>query len=145
MLSIAEQSGLLRKAMSEPEAALVIARKWEAPESLIQQLEQADTAMKLYEDGDLLDEAQALYNEAQGNLQEWLWDRVQTMQADALDTATQRYESIMEEWDNLQRDQREIWAEEFYVPFYRVLDENTNDVQGPASTCLLYTSPSPRD
>ena len=137
VLSIAEQSGLLRKAMSEPESALVIARKWEAPEQLIRQLEQADTAMRLYEDGDLLDEAQALYNEAQGNLQEWLWDRVQTMQADALDTPTQRYESIMEEWDNLQRDQREIWAEEFYVPFYRVLDENTNDVQGPASTAGL--------
>ncbi|GEK46566.1 hypothetical protein HPA02_08490 [Bisbaumannia pacifica] len=137
VLSIAEQSGLLRKAMSEPESALVIARKHGAPEPIIQQLEQADTAMKRYEDGDLLDEAQALYNEAQGNLQEWLWESVQDVQPDAIDTPTQRYETIMEEWDSLQRDQREIWAEEFYVPFYRVLDENTNDVQGPASTAGL--------
>ncbi|MES3674452.1 DEAD/DEAH box helicase family protein [Halomonas elongata] len=137
VLSIAEQSGLLRRAMSEPESALTIARQYGAPDSLIRQLERANTAMS-QEDGDLLDQGQALYNETQGKLQEWLWEHVQSdVQPDALDTATQRYESIMDEWGNLQRDQREIWAEEFYVPFYRVLDENTNDVQGPASTVGL--------
>ncbi|WP_171409940.1 hypothetical protein, partial [Pseudomonas aeruginosa] len=35
VLAIAEQAGLLRKAMSEPESALAIARKYGAPEAII--------------------------------------------------------------------------------------------------------------
>ncbi|MDT8895624.1 LPD38 domain-containing protein [Halomonas sp. I1] len=137
VLSIAEQSGLLRRAMSQPESALTIARQRGAPDEIVDQLKRAETAMN-QEDGDLLDQGQAIYNAASERLQEWLWEQAQQdVQPDALDTAQQRYDSALEEWSSLQRDQREIWAEEFYVPFYRVLDENTNDVQGPASTAGL--------
>ena len=126
VLAIAEQAGLFRKAMSEPEAALAIARKYGAPEAIISKLHREKDAMQRAEDGDLLDRAQARYAMAHQELMDWL--------ADMVDSAPQRLDAIREEMNSLQRGQREMWAEEFYVPFYRVLDENTNDVQGPAST-----------
>ncbi|MCF2911925.1 LPD38 domain-containing protein [Halomonas sp. Cn5-12] len=138
VLSIAEQSGLLRKAMSEPEAALVIARQYGAPEALVNKLKRADVSMRNDADGDMLDNAQAIYAQARQELEQWLDTYVNdTLQPDALNTPDQQYNNIMQEWESLTRDQREIWAEEFYVPFYRVLDENTHDVQGPASTAGL--------
>lgn len=138
VLSIAEQSGLLRKAMSEPEAALVIARQYGAPEALVNKLKRADISMRNDADGDMLDNAQAIYTQARQELEQWLDTYVNdTVQPDALNTPDQQYDNIMQEWASLTRDQREIWAEEFYVPFYRVLDENTHDVQGPASTAGL--------
>ncbi|PHS59680.1 MAG: hypothetical protein COB03_02230 [Alteromonas sp.] len=138
VLSIAEQSGLLRKAMSEPEAALVIARQYGAPEALVNQLKRADVSMRNDADGDMLDNAQAIYAQARQELEQWLDTYVNdTVQPDALNTPDQQYDNIMQEWASLTRDQREIWAEEFYVPFYRVLDENTHDIQGPASTAGL--------
>lgn len=138
VLSIAEQSGLLRKAMSEPEAALVIARQYGAPEALVNKLKRADISMRNNADGDMLNNAQAIYAQARQELEQWLDTYVNdTVQPDALSTPDQQYDNIMQEWASLTRDQREIWAEEFYVPFYRVLDENTHDVQGPASTAGL--------
>ncbi|HAO01874.1 MAG TPA: hypothetical protein DCQ42_09110, partial [Halomonas sp.] len=138
VLSIAEQSGLLRKAVSEPEAALVIARQYGAPEALINKIKRADISMRNDADGDMLDNAQAIYAQARQELEQWLDTYVNdTVQPDALNTPDQQYDNIMQEWASLTRDQREIWAEEFYVPFYRVLDENTHDVQGPASTAGL--------
>ncbi|BCA91878.1 LPD38 domain-containing protein [Vreelandella aquamarina] len=138
VLSIAEQSGLLRKAMSEPEASLVIARQYGAPEALVNKLKRADVSMRNDADGDMLDNAQAIYAQARQELEQWLHTYVNdTVQPDALNTPDQQYDNIMQEWESLTRDQREIWAEEFYVPFYRVLDENTHDVQGPASTAGL--------
>lgn len=138
VLSIAEQSGLLRKAMSEPEAALVIALQYGAPEALVNKLKRADISMRNDADGDMLDNAQAIYTQARQELEQWLDTYVNdTVQPDALNTPDQQYDNIMQEWASLTRDQREIWAEEFYVPFYRVLDENTHDIQGPASTAGL--------
>ncbi|WP_339934598.1 LPD38 domain-containing protein [Vreelandella glaciei] len=138
VLSIAEQSGLLRKAMSEPEAALTIARQYGAPDTLINKLKRADASLRNDADGDMLDSAQAIYAQAQQELEQWLDSHVNdTAQPDALNTPEQQLDNIMQEWESLTRDQREIWAEEFYVPFYRVLDENTHDVQGPASTAGL--------
>lgn len=138
VLSIAEQSGLLRKAMSEPEAALTIARQYGAPDTLINKLKRADASLRNDADGDMLDSAQAIYAQAQKELEQWFDSHVNdTAQPDALNTPEQQLDNIMQEWESLTRDQREIWAEEFYVPFYRVLDENTHDVQGPASTAGL--------
>lgn len=137
VLAIAEQAGLLKKAMSEPEADLIIARKYGAPEAIINRLRHEGDALAKAEDGDLLDRAEARYAMAHQELTRWLAESVEKAQGDALDPASQRLDAIMQELESLQRDQREMWAEEFYVPFYRVLDENTNDVQGPASTAGL--------
>ncbi|MGM0858675.1 MAG: LPD38 domain-containing protein [Pseudomonadota bacterium] len=138
VLAIAEQSGLLRRAMSEPEAALVIARKYGAPDRLINGINRAETSLRNDTDGDMISEADAIYNEMSQELEQWLETYVNdTVQPDSLNTPEQQLDAIMDEWQSLTRDQREIWAEEFYVPFYRVLDENTNDVQGPASTAGL--------
>ncbi|MDY7116616.1 LPD38 domain-containing protein [Halomonas sp. SSL-5] len=137
VLAIADQAGLLKKAMSEPEADLVIARKYGAPEAIINKLRHEGDSLAKAEEGDLLDRAQARYAMAHRELADWLAESVETAQGDALEPASQRLDAIMQELESLQRDQREMWAEEFYVPFYRVLDENTNDVQGPASTAGL--------
>jgi len=129
VLGIAEQAGLLKPAMSKPDAGLVIARKYEAPAAIIKQLTEAKNALDAARTPDMLNTAQQKVDMANDALLDWLNGAVQSMKIDMLNTPQDRLDAITQELDDLQRSQRELWSEEFYVPFYRVIDEDS--IGGP--------------
>jgi len=129
VLGIAEQAGLLKPAMSKPDAGLVIARKYEAPAAIIKQLTEARDALDAARTPDMLNTAEQKVTMANDALLAWLKGAVNGMKIDMLNTPQQRLDAITQELDDLQRSQRELWSEEFYVPFYRVIDEDS--IGGP--------------
>lgn len=129
VLGIAEQAGLLKPAMTKPDAGLVIARKYEAPAAIIKQLTEAKNALDAARTPDMLNTAQQKVDMANDALLDWLKGAVNGMKIDMLNTPQDRLDAITQELEDLQRSQRELWSEEFYVPFYRVIDEDS--IGGP--------------
>ncbi|WP_373078690.1 LPD38 domain-containing protein [Zhongshania sp.] len=117
VLGIADATGLLRKGMEEQDALMFLAKENGINPELAKRLRGAQSNLDRAEDGDEQDERQALV----GRLYAQLYDEVAT--------AVESFESDME---RLQTDQRDLWAEEFYVPFYRVLDED--NIGGPTGS-----------
>lgn len=117
VLTIADKAGLLRKGMEDDEALIVLARQNGIREDLVKKVLTFSRAMEAAQDPDELDQAQAKHARFVAELR----DSVATV----LDDFDQQFEMLT-------TDQRELWANEFYVPFYRVFEDM--DVKGPVAT-----------
>jgi hypothetical protein len=123
VLGIAEATGLLKPGLSAPNAAVALAKKYEAPENILKQLREGRDALE--HPGlkpDMLNTAQQRFDKAVEALQDWMQDNLSKGQFDGLNTPKERYDAAMQEYADMQRSQRELWGEEFYVPFYREMD-----------------------
>lgn len=117
ILDIADATGLLKKGMEEMDALLYLAKENDVNPPLVAKLKRANKAVDRAEDADERDVAQAKVAQLYTQLHDEVADSVET---------------FAEDMRRLQTDQRDLWAEEFYVPFYRVLDED--NIGGPTGT-----------
>ncbi|WP_299202596.1 LPD38 domain-containing protein [uncultured Amphritea sp.] len=115
VLAIADTAGLLRKAMEDDQALIVIANNNGLGKNLVDRIKRLNGKINQAMDEDERLDAAA----QQGQLLADLRELLETNLIDSFDT----------EYDALTTDQRDMWANEFYVPFYRVMEEV--DVKGP--------------
>jgi len=111
VLAIADQAGLLRKAMDESDAILFMAQKHGVRDDLVKRAKKALKAERMADDEDVRLMADERAGEALNELQEALAEELGLAEFD-------------QEYDTLTTDQRELWANEFYVPFYRISEED---------------------
>lgn len=111
VLDIADATGLLRKALDEVEALAAIAIEDGIGLDLVKRMNKAEDAIDRAEDED----EREIAAERHGRIYQELYELV----SEEADNFDERIETLM-------TDQRDLWAEEFYVPFYRVMDEQTS-------------------
>jgi len=110
VLAIADQAGLLRKGMSPDDAVLAMAKKHGIRGDLANKAKKARKAGKRAGDIEAKEMADERESAAIGELQEALVTELGMAEHDA-------------EYDELITDQRELWGNEFYVPFYRINED----------------------
>jgi len=111
VLAIADQSGLLKKGMEEADAILFMADKHGIRGDLVKRAKKARRDANRADDVEVKEMAEAAEGKALADLQE----------AIETDIGGPAFNS---EYDQLTTDQRELWANEFYVPFYRISEED---------------------
>jgi len=110
VLAIADQAGLLRKGMDPDDATLFMAKKHGVRGDLVERVEKARKAAARADDLEVKEMAEERESAALGELQEALVTELGMPEFDS-------------EYDMLTTDQRELWSNEFYVPFYRISEE----------------------
>lgn len=120
VLAVADQAGLLRKAMDPDDATLFMAKKHGIRADLVKRANKARKAANRADDLEVKEQAEARESEALGELQDALVTELGMAEFD-------------QEYDMLTTDQRELWANEFYVPFYRI-NEDEKQPTGQLST-----------
>jgi hypothetical protein len=120
VLAIADQSGLLKKGMEEADAILFMADKHGIRGDLVKRAKKARKEANRADDVEVKEIAEAAEGKALADLQE-------AIETDIGGPAFNL------EYDQLTTDQRELWANEFYVPFYRISEED-NKPTGQLST-----------
>lgn len=123
ILDIADAAGLLRKGMEEQDAILFLADEQGVRPDLVKRIKKAMKEANTADDEDV----RLMADERAGAMLAELQEQLATdMGLDEFDT---RY-------DELTTDQRDLWADEFYVPFYREA-EREGQVTGPMPTSGL--------
>jgi hypothetical protein len=123
VLAIADQAGLLRKAMDPDDATLFMANKHGIRSDLADKAKAARKAAARADDIDVKEMAEERESAAIGELQQEL----------VAELGMADYDS---EYDMLTTDQRDLWANEFYVPFYRIAEDD-NKPTGQLATSGL--------
>jgi len=111
VLAIADKTGLLKKGMEEGDAILFMADKHGIRDDLAKRAKKSRKDAKRADDVDVKEIAEAAEGKALADLQEAIETEIGTPEFDA-------------EYDQLTTDQRELWANEFYVPFYRISEDD---------------------
>lgn len=112
VLAIAEQAGMLKPALEEYEAWLVLASEYDVDKALVSRLKRAKKAYDRAESIDDQDDAD---------------ERMRTVANEIIEQAAgdaDGMEDVMQRLDDLQTSQRDMWANEFYVPFYRLREDD---------------------
>jgi hypothetical protein len=122
LLTIADKAGLLKKAMTDDEALFAIAADAGVGKQLVDKVKRLRRAFKQAEDADKQHEYAEKEQAALTELKELLSGNLEDFDA---------------QFDYLTTDQKELWMNEFYVPFYRVMEDDTNKVSGPRKTTGL--------
>jgi hypothetical protein len=123
VLAIADQAGLLRKAMDPDDATLFMANKHGIRSDLADKAKAARKAAARADDIVVKEMAEERESAAIGELQQEL----------VAELGMADYDS---EYDMLTTDQRDLWANEFYVPFYRIAEDD-NKPTGQLATSGL--------
>jgi len=123
VLAIADQAGLLRKAMDPDDATLFMANKHGIRSDLADKAKAARKAAARADDIEVKEMAEERESAAIGELQQEL----------VAELGMADYDS---EYDMLTTDQRDLWANEFYVPFYRIAEDD-NKPTGQLATSGL--------
>ena len=110
VLAIADQAGLLRKGMEENEALLFIANKHGIRDDLVKRAKKARRDARNADDAGVRERADQREGAALSELQEALAAEMGATEFDA-------------EYDQATTDQRDLWANDFYVPFYRISED----------------------
>lgn len=112
VLAIAEQSGILGKGMTEREAFYAALNEFNISKPLRERLKRQQ---KMAESANTPEDKQKADERAAATMQK-IRDLLATRKGSQLADFDKYVES-------LQRSQRELWSEEFYVPFYRLSEE----------------------
>ena len=124
VLEIAEQAGLLKPGMDELGATFALAKHYKVPKRLRDDLRSAKRAVDRADDMEIREAAEARLGVAQ---------RAVIDAAAGIAGDLQTVETKMQEF---MTSQRELWADEFYVPFYRIKEEE----KPGSSQAMLATS-----
>ncbi|MGB0662770.1 MAG: LPD38 domain-containing protein [Pontibacterium sp.] len=116
VLAIADKAGLLRKALTNDEALLVMASENGLGKELAARYRRLDKEFAKAQDEYEQEEAASKQGEVLEQLQELLATNLDDFDA---------------QLERLTTDQRELWANEFYVPFYRIAEEEDAKPKGP--------------
>ena len=124
VLAIAEQSGLLKPAMDEVGAAFALAKQYNLQQTLKDNLRQAKQAAE--QEGDPL-------------RQDAADQRLGAAISDIIDAAAAKEgdQTVIDaQMQDYMTSQRDLWKDEFYVPFYRLKEESTENSIMPATQGL---------
>ena len=112
VLAIAEQSGILGKGMTEREAFYAALNEFNISKSLRERLKRQQKMVESAKTPEAKQQAEERVAATTQKIRDLLAKRKGSQLAD--------FDKYV---DSLQRSQRELWSEEFYVPFYRLSEE----------------------
>lgn len=122
VLTIADDNGLLKKGMEPDDAIMYLAKTHEVDMPLYNKIKKAQRAVRK-KAAEGMDEEDYLLagGDKVGEMFDQLLEKVEAL------------DNFQDEYDYLTTDQKDLWMNEFYVPFYRVL-EDINAAGGPKQT-----------
>lgn len=111
VLSIAEAGGLLRHAVESHEAIMIMANEHKLSLDLVKKAKRLDKEISQMDDEMMREDLESKQGSIISQIQENLIDSLSEAE----------FEAELDMWTTSQRD---LWSDEFYVPFYRVMEED---------------------